>query len=154
MKNIFNFALTVKTFKATMSLFCILLLTANVQAENMVTQGDINIHYIALNSTFLTPKIAKAYQLQRSRYMALINISVLDNSQANKPAKAVDISGKAKNLLGQQKSLTFKEVREGDAIYYLAQVKYSNEETLYFDIKINDQGKAHTLKFEQKFYAD
>ncbi len=123
-------------------------------AENMKKMGDINVHYIALGSTFLTPEIAKAYNIERSRYKGLVNISVLDNTQEGKPSKTVIINGKARNDVGQIKSLDFTEVVEGDAVYYLAQVSYTNEETIYFDINITDKGQQHNLKFSQKFYVD
>lgn len=123
-------------------------------AENMKKMNGINVHYIALSSTFLTPEIAKAYGIERSRYKGLVNISVLDNTQEGKPSKTVIINGKARNDVGQIKSLEFTEVVEGDAVYYLAQVNYTNEETIYFDINITDKGQQHNLKFSQKFYVD
>ncbi|MBA6340046.1 DUF4426 domain-containing protein [Colwellia sp. MB02u-10] len=123
-------------------------------AENMKKMDGLNVHYIALGSAFLTPEIAKAYGIERSRYKGLVNISVLDNTQAGNPSKTVFINGKARNDVGQIKSLEFTEVKEGDAVYYLAQVSYTNEETIYFDINITDKGKQHNLKFSQKFYVD
>ncbi|TWX72878.1 DUF4426 domain-containing protein [Colwellia sp. C1TZA3] len=123
-------------------------------AENMKKMDDLNVHYIALGSAFLTPEIAKAYGIERSRYKGLVNISVLDNTQAGNPSKTVFINGKARNDVGQIKSLEFTEVKEGDAVYYLAQVSYTNKETIYFDINITDKGKQHNLKFSQKFYVD
>jgi hypothetical protein len=83
-----------------------------------------------------------------------VNISVLDNTQDGTPSKTVFINGNARNDVGQINSLDFTEVKEGDAVYYLAQVNYTNEETIYFDITITDKGKQHKLKFSQKFYVD
>ncbi|MBL4900472.1 MAG: DUF4426 domain-containing protein [Colwellia sp.] len=123
-------------------------------ADNMKKLGSMNVHYMAIGSTFFTPEIAKVYGITRSRYNGLINISVLDNTKAGNPAKTVSISGQAKNNLGQFKTLVFTEVKEGDAIYYLAQVKYGNEETLHFTLAINDGKEQQTLKFSQKFYVD
>ncbi|MEW6983061.1 DUF4426 domain-containing protein [Colwelliaceae bacterium 6471] len=138
--------------------FILLLLSAffsgSVFAENMKKMGDWNVHYIAIGATFLTPEIAKTYGIERSRYNGLVNISVLDNTQKDTPAKAVSIVGQARNNVGQTKTLEFKEVKEGDAIYYLAQIKYNNEETFHFDIDITDNGKTQKLKFTQKFYVD
>ncbi|PCH96294.1 MAG: hypothetical protein COB83_06010 [Gammaproteobacteria bacterium] len=131
-----------------------LLAITSASAENMKKLGSMNVHYIAIGSTFFTPEIAKAYGITRSRYNGLINISVLDNTKSGTPAKTVSISGQAKNNLGQFKSLEFKEVKEGDAIYYLAQVSYNNEETIHFTLKINDGSEQQTLKFSQKFYVD
>ncbi|MGB0938401.1 MAG: DUF4426 domain-containing protein [Colwellia sp.] len=126
----------------------------NAFAENMQKLSNWDVHYIALDSTFITPEVAKAYQISRSRYNALVNISVLDNSKAGKPAKHVSIIGTAKNNLGQFKTLEFSEVTEGDAIYYLAQVAVNNEETVHFSLEISDGTKTQTLKFYQKFYID
>jgi len=128
--------------------------SSTVMAENMKKLGSMNIHYMAIGATFLTPEIAKNYGIERSRYNGLINISVLDNTQKNMPAKTVSISGTARNDLGQIKSLEFQEVKEGKAIYYLAQVNYSNEETYYFELEITDGKESHKMKFKQKFYVD
>jgi len=130
------------------------MLSSTVQANNMEKLGDMDVHYIALNATFLTPKIAKAYGIERSRYNGLINIAVMDNTKEGRPAKTVSITGTAQNLAGQNKSIEFVEVKEGDAIYYLAQVGYRNEEVLKFDLKINDGIESQQLKFSQKFYVD
>ena len=146
MKNIINKLLTV-------ALLTLAVITT-AYAKNMKKMDNINVHYIALGSTFLTPEIAKAYGIERSRYKGLVNISVLDNTQKGNPAKTVIINGKARNDVGQIKSLEFIEVVEGEAVYYLAQVSYSNEETIYFDINITDKGQQHNLKFSQKFYVD
>ena len=131
-----------------------LLAINNADAENMKKLGSMNVHYMAIGSTFFTPEIAKAYGITRSRYNGLINISVLDNTKAGYPAKNISINGQAKNNLGQFKALEFKEVKEGDAIYYLAQVSYNDEETLHFTLEINDGKEQQTLKFSQKFYVD
>lgn len=124
------------------------------QAENMKKLGSMNVHYMAIGSTFFTPEIAKVYGITRSRFNGLVNISVLDNTKKGTPAKSVSISGKAKNNLGQFKTLEFTEVKEGSAIYYLAQVSYNNEETIHFDLTITDGKEEQRLKFSQKFYAD
>lgn len=134
----------------TISFFAI----SYANAENMKKLGSMDVHYMAIGSTFFTPEIAKVYGITRSRYNGLINISVLDNTKTGKPAKTVSISGKAKNNLGQFKVVEFTEVKEGDAIYYLAQIKYSNEETIHFTLAINDGEELQTLKFSQKFYVD
>jgi len=133
-------------------LFCSL--SFSVYAENMKKLGDLNVHYMAIGATFLTPEIAKAYGIKRSRYNGLVNISVLDNTQKGSPAKTVRIIGKARNNVGQLKSLIFREVKEENSIYYLAEVNYANEETIHFDVQITDGSKKHNLKFSQKFYVD
>lgn len=129
-------------------------LSAQVAAENMQKLGNMNVHYMAIGATFLTPEVAKAYGIERSKYNGLINISVLDNTQKDTPAKTVTITGTARNLLGREKPLNFVEVKEGDAIYYLAQVQYRNEEMIRFDLTIDDGNEKQNLKFQQTFYTD
>lgn len=143
-----------KFIHSVIVLFLSISFTISANAENMTKIDQLDVHYIAFGATFLTPKIAKAYGIQRSRYNGVINISVLDNSKKGKPAKRVSISGKARNDLGQIKTLEFEEVTEGDAIYYLSQVTYSDEETFYFDITLNDGSGNKSFKFKQKFYVD
>ncbi|EKE75703.1 DUF4426 domain-containing protein [Gallaecimonas xiamenensis] len=123
-------------------------------AEQMMKFGHYEVHYQALPTTFLTPQIASTYQIERSRFRGLVNIAVLDSAQG-KLAVPASLSGQARNLLGNVIDLTFREVREGNAIYYIATLPYSNEEMFRFNVDITPQGgQPFTLKFEHKFYVD
>lgn len=121
-------------------------------AEIKKDLGDWEVHYVALTSTFLSPEIARANDIERSSKNALINISVLD--KITKEAQVVKISGTARNLLGTTKTLTFKQVNEGEAIYYLASVSFADQEVLRFDIDIRQGNSNQNLKFQQKMYAE
>lgn len=133
-------------------IIALLCLSLPSQAEIKKTLGDWDVHYIAFNTTFLSPQVARANNIKRSTTNALVNISVLD--KRTQQAQDVVINGTAKNLLGTTKNLTFTKVTEGEAIYYLATVGFSNKEVLRFDINI-EQGKVRqNLKFQQTMYAD
>lgn len=124
-------------------------------AEQFKNIKEVEVHYSAFNSTFLTPQVASSYQLKRNGYSAVLNISVLDTYQAGKPAITAKITGQAKNLIGQIKALEFKEIKEGNAIYYLAEFSISEQENLTFTIDINAGNKGTgQLKFSQKFYVE
>jgi len=140
--------------KILLSLLISCTVIVSAVAENMKTLGSMDVHYIAIGATFLTPEITKAYDIERSRYNGLINISVLNNTQPNKPAMAVDITGTAQNNIGQIKQLQFKQVTEGNAIYYLAQLHYSDQEDFHFNITIKNGKTTQHLKFSQKFYVE
>ncbi|MGL4474378.1 MAG: DUF4426 domain-containing protein [Shewanella sp.] len=117
--------------------------------------GDFQIHYSAFSSTFLTPAIAKANNIQRSRYIGVLNISVLDTSKAGSPAVPVEITGIANNLLDARMTLKFQEIKEGDAIYYLAEVPYRDNQEINFQIAIKYGKQLNTVvKFKQQFYTD
>lgn len=125
-------------------------------AENSKAFGDYIIHFNAFRSDTLTPEIAKAYSLTRRNNRMVVNITVQKkDGDATKPVKA-KVSGFASNLTGQVKDLKFKEIHDGEAIYYLAQSQVSNRETLKFDITATPAGEKLVAKinFKQKFYTD
>ncbi|CAH9058885.1 hypothetical protein PSEHALCIP103_01952 [Pseudoalteromonas haloplanktis] len=127
--------------------------SAQEQGAQYKELGPWQVHYIAFPSTFIQPQIAKTYGLERSGYKGIVNISILKND-TDKTAQEATLQGTARNLLGNKQSLNFKEVVEGDSIYYLAQVDYTNEEILRFEIEIQQGNQFQTLKFQQKFYVD
>lgn len=117
--------------------------------------GRYQIHYMALNTTFITPEISKDYGIKRSRYNAFINISVLDTLIAGNPAVRGKLTGKAVNLTGNTKTLEFKEIIEGNAIYYIAELPFRNEERFTISINaVNRDGLNSKISFKQQFYAD
>jgi hypothetical protein len=126
--------------------------TSQASAEIKKDLGDWEVHYIAFTTTFLTPEIARANNIVRSSKNALVNISVLN--KRTKEAQDVNISGTARNLLGTSKTLSFKKVKEGSAIYYLASVPFSDKEVLRFSIDINQGRSNQNLKFQQTMYAE
>lgn len=133
-------------------LLCQLLFLTAVHAEQKQQLGDWDVHYIAFNSTFLTPQVAKAANLSRNKNNAIINISVLDSQ--TQQAQQVQIGGIARNLLGQQRDLVFREVKDGEAIYYIAVMPFRNEEQLRFSLDIRQGTKRQQLNFEQKLYTE
>jgi len=143
-------------FRAILSaLILTLAFVGNVSAEQKQKVGNFDIHYVAFGSTFLTPTIAKSYGIKRSSYTGIINVSVLDTNQDGNPPVAVEISGIANNLLDARINLQFREIREADAIYYVAEVPYRDDQEINFKLAIKYQNKLNTqLKFKQKFYVD
>lgn len=134
------------------SLVLVSLFSAHTLAEQKVSLADWDVHYIALNTTFLTPEVAKQYGIVRSKFNGLINISVLDKT--TQESQSLLLSGEAKNLLGTVKKLSFKKVTEGKAIYYLATLPFSDQEQYRISVLINDGTQQKTFKFQHKFYAE
>ena len=126
--------------------------TFGVLAEQKKTLGDWDAHYIVVNTAFLTPDVAKAYDIVRSKYSALVNVSVL-NKRTQKPQR-VDVTGTATNLLGSAQQLKFRRVEDGDAIYYLAVLSFDNMETFRFNIRLQQGNERQNLKFQQKLYTE
>ena len=126
-------------------------------AESSKDFGNFVIHYNAFRSDTLEPEIAKAYDLTRRNNRAILNIAVLKKvmDTTGTPTKA-SISGRASNLTGQLKKLEFREITEGSAIYYLAEIQFSDGEFLKFNLKVNIDGEEHAvrLKFDKRFFTN
>jgi hypothetical protein len=144
------------SYKTILALFTSgLLFSHGVNAEQMQQIKNIDVHYSAFNSTFLTPEITRSYNLERNAYQALLNLTVLDNSSLGKPAIEAKLSGTATNLIGQIQTLEFQFIKEADAMYYIAPLKIENETTLRFNIEVDAGLKGRgVLKFHQKFYSE
>ena len=134
------------------ALLLLMLMPGTAMAEQKKQLGNWDVHYIAMPSTLIEPAIAKSYNIERSKFNGLVNISVLNTK--DQKAQQVTISGSAKNLLGQQKELTFQQVTEGEAVYYLAQLPYRNEERFTLSIAISQGNQNQQLKFEHTFYVE
>ena len=120
-------------------------------AEQKQSYGDLDVHYSAFNSGFLQPEVAAATGLVRSKTQGVVNVAVLKAGTAS----SAKVSGTVKNLLGQSSALGFKEIKEGQAIYYLAQFPFEQRETLRFTLNVTAaDGVPHSFDFNQEFFPD
>jgi len=128
-------------------------------AEQVLKTEGYNIHYNAFNSSMLTPEIAKQYEIQRSKSLGVLNISVikdLGESSDNIEAVTAFIEGHAKNSISQMKELNFKKVTEGHAIYYIATFNFAENESLTFNFYVVPKGEKLSTKvsFSQQFFVE
>jgi hypothetical protein len=134
-----------------------LLLPFSVNAENSKDFGDFVIHYNAMATDMVPPEVARKYRITRSQNRGMINITVLKKvlSSPGQPVHArVEVN--ARNLAGQGRTIRMREIREGNAIYYLGEFGVANEETLNFDVRARPQGSQETVEvsFSQDFYTN
>lgn len=126
------------------------LLVSAAAAERMQEIGDHRAHYSLVPTLFLKADIAAGYGIRRARDRALLSISVLDADRT--PVRAA-VTGTMRNLLEQTQPLEIREVVEGSAVYYLAEVRHSDREVLRFAIDIvTPDGRSHRLSFQQQMY--
>ena len=135
-----------------LALLSLMVFTASAYAEQKERLGDWDVHYMVVNTTFLTPEVASTYGIVRSKYNALVNISVLDKETHK--AQRLSVSGEATNLLGNTRDLSFKKVEDGYSIYYLSVLPFRDQETFRFNIQIRKGNDSETLRFKQQMYTD
>ncbi|MGB1092994.1 MAG: DUF4426 domain-containing protein [Oceanobacter sp.] len=135
-----------------------LLFAAVSWGEQKMVFGDYEVHYIALNTSFLTPEVSAAYNIPRSGKKGFFNISVLkkEKDQPLPGAVSAKVEGSFKNLIGQSIPLTFKEVRETGAIYYIADFEFEEDEVYRVSLDVTPEGfgKTFDVNFSQKMYED
>jgi hypothetical protein len=140
--------------------FGALLLWCGVQSgyandqESTKVFGPYTVHYSTFNSLFVPADIAQIHQLVRAKDQTLINIAV--QKTADGSPVAAHVSATAKNLLQQQKSITFKTIQEQDAVYYIGALRHTNEEIFHLDFAIVPEGETQPLTFRisRKLYTE
>ncbi len=123
-------------------------------AEKSQKFDNVEIHYNALTTDDLLPEVARAYKIERSKTRGLLTISVL---KKNRMGVSVPVSAKisifATNLTQQLSQLTLREIKEGAAVYYLAEFRVAPPDTLTFNGVVEVQGDPQRdIKFSQAFY--
>lgn len=139
--------------------------------ETNKTFGNYVVFYNAFPSVTLLPAVAADYKIERGSDIAFINIAVrhlaikseaINSANGSDIAQAATISGTYSDLM-QNRALEFREIREHNAIYYIAQVHYNNRETLRFDVQLQPQlhageaapvGSPFKISFTRKFYTE
>jgi Domain of unknown function (DUF4426) len=135
-----------------MTALAILVFGIPVAADQFKTFGDIEVHYVVVNTLFLDSDVAAHYGVSRSSDRAIVNLSVLDH---NGVALLGEVSGVTINLLSQRAPLQFSTIREGDAIYYIAPIRYTDRDVLRFDLTVSVPDRAPMkLEFQQTMYVE
>jgi hypothetical protein len=114
------------------------------------------VYYSVFNSTFVTPDVAKAYQLTRGKDIAMVNVSVRKNLDSGKNIEKRAVVSGTKSDLIHVIPLDFIEIEEKGAIYYLASFKFNHKEALNFNIEVQpDRNKAPiNIKFRKALYQE
>jgi hypothetical protein len=131
-----------------------LLLAAGSSQANEVEFDRYVVHYTVVNTTFLSPEVARAYNLRRSSSRALVNVVIMKREGNGIETVPGNVSGQAVNLNRQVRRLSFREVRDGDAFYHLAEVPVRPGEVLDFDLRVTaqDSDEVMPVRFRQTFY--
>ncbi|MFA7387878.1 MAG: DUF4426 domain-containing protein [Thiohalobacteraceae bacterium] len=134
----------------------LMVLALTARAESSQDFGEYVVHFNALTTDLLPPKVATEYNIRRSGSHAIVNVVVLRKvlGAAGQPVSA-EVRGTTTNLTGVQRTLDLREIREPNAIYYIADFGVANEETLNFRIEVQPEGEKETfqVQFRQQFFS-
>lgn len=141
---------------STFLLSALLAPIATADIEETSRETDTHIFYFnVFNSTFLSPEIAQQYGLTRSKTSAFLNLAVHEKSASGDKAIPVILQGTVTNIVQQQRKLNFKEIVEGEAIYYLSDFRITDDDVLTFDIKVRTHADSpgYDLRFKRRVFT-
>jgi hypothetical protein len=131
-------------------------LSGGAVADNSTKIPGYVIHHNAFTTDALSADIANAYNIRRSSNRAMLNVSIIREANG-KPGTAVPatVTAVARNLMGQKREVPMREVREGEAIYYIGDFLVGHRETLDFAIDVTPAGdsRTHSARLSQEFYT-
>jgi len=135
-----------------------LLMTLPAHAQQYEQVGDYQIHYSAVNTSFLPEEVAREHGIQRSQVMALLNVSVVEERDdgSTRPVTA-PVDGRVAGLDGgDAQPLSFRSVRIGDAPSQVAVFRIREDEPMRFDLTVRHDRNAEPaeVSFVQRFYID
>jgi len=126
-------------------------------ADNSTTAGGFTIHHNAFPTSTLTPEVAKAYGIQRSKHRAMLNVSIIKEKKGTTGTSVPGrVDTKTVILTGQSTPLPMREIKEQDAVYYVGELPIKNEEKVNFVIEVTPEGTTDTIivNMEQQFFTD
>ena len=138
------------------ALFLALTLTAlQGQAQQSERFGPYELFYSVVNTTFLEPEVAASYGITRGKKRAILNLAVREHVADGTEPREVRLQGRTWDLI-QNQFLEFQEIREGPAIYYIAEFRFINEEWRFFEVDFRPSGgnETYTFKFKHQLYVD
>lgn len=123
------------------------------QAQQSEQFGPFELHYSVVNTTFLEPGVASAYGITRGKQRAILNLAVRERIDGATEARTMRLKGRTWDLM-QNQDLSFQEIREGPAIYYIAEFDFINEEWRFFEVHFRPEGaeETYTFKFRHQLY--
>jgi hypothetical protein len=119
--------------------------------------GSYVVHFNAINTDKLTAEVARQYGIVRSKTGALLTVNLhRKNADGTTTPITGTVTASAANLNGQFKTMTLRELREADAIYYLGELQITDGEALTYTVEAIPTGGTEplTVKFMKTFYVD
>lgn len=116
--------------------------------------GNHVVHFSAQTTDNLPLEVAQTYNIARSPYSAMLNVSVVDKGTSK--TVSANVSVRTVNLTQQLKDVTMRMIREQEAIYYIGVTDVANMETLTFNISVRPEGveTASEVRFQRQFYTN
>ncbi len=108
---------------------------ARAEQQFETKAGEYTVHHSLFPSSFLQPNIASSYNITRSKDRLVLNVSVTRGGSGEVRTQSARVSGTRSDLI-HTLPIEFREIREKDAVYYIAEIRATSEAVYYFDLKV------------------
>jgi hypothetical protein len=121
----------------------------SARAQQSEIFGPYELHYSVVDTTFLAPEVAATYGIVRGKKHAILTLAVREELGPAGETLNMLLKGRTWDLI-QNQPLEFLEIREGKAVYYIAEFKFINEEWRFFEVDFRPEGADRTYRFTFK----
>jgi len=148
--------MSISQFARCLFICLTLVMGAPAMGQQSKRFGDYELHYTVVNTQLLSPEVATAYDIKRSKNLAIVNLALRKHSDGSTTASSMALRGSTSDLMQRQQVLEFREIREGEAIYYIAEFKFINEDWHRFDIDFLPEGaeRSTPFSFKQQVFSE
>lgn len=135
---------------------CCLLATLQIQAEQYVDQGEFRVHYAAINSSDLTPEVARQFGVQRTRNEILLVLNAQQRQVGGYMSVAATAEGHATTLLGHRQTLKLQPVQEAGVHYVIGSFTTLDGEFMTVEAKVRpaEAKVSIPIRFTQQFFRE
>ncbi|GAB3283136.1 DUF4426 domain-containing protein [Parahaliea aestuarii] len=142
-------------FAPLLALALAALLAPAAFAQQSERFGPYELHHSVVNTTFLSPEVAAEYNIVRGKKRGIVNLAIREHlADGTAVNRAALLKGRSWDLI-QGQALEFQEIREGQAVYYIAPFKFINREWRHFEVHFRPEGaeQTYTFKFKHQLYV-
>lgn len=135
-------------------LLLLLLVSAAASAQQSERAGSSEIHYNAIETTFIPEEVSARLGLERAPGLGMVTISVLN---AHGESRNVAVNGNLSTLTGSPQPLAFRRVREasgGVSSIATFPIDYTGPMRFRLDVQLERNAAPHSVSFIQRFYRD
>lgn len=136
-----------------MLLFSLALLSVPASAE-IEKFGNVDVNYNVITTDTLSPQVAKAYGIKRSKHRLMLTVAVSSPNEKGLPTPIpAKVSANYVNMMAQQRVLRMRSIKEDEALYYIGDFAFSVPDTLRFTLNVTESGaeKPRKIEFQRSF---
>ncbi|MFH1494792.1 MAG: DUF4426 domain-containing protein [Pseudomonadota bacterium] len=136
-----------------MFFFCLISISLPVHAE-IEKFGDVDINYNVVTTDTLSPKVARAYGIARSKNRLLLTVVVTRMDEGNIPRPvSAEVTAHTVNMIQQERPIKMRNITEGEAIYYIGDFGFTSPGFMRFTLNVAESGvaKPYKIEFQRNF---